>query len=149
MRETMVIPSAYRETASQQFATSGKSFQLLLARLVRIGCLLIASVGAAVLCGWIFDIPQLTRLLPGLAFMKINTACALLAWHSGSCTRVNRGHRGFLLHAAWPLSWSRLAALHWLNISSEWTLASINTSHSACSRRRTLRISAACHPPHR
>jgi diguanylate cyclase (GGDEF)-like protein len=79
MRETIVIPSAYRETASQQFATSGKSFQLLLARLVRIGCLLVASVGAAVLCGWIFDIPQLTRLLPGLAFMKINTACALLA----------------------------------------------------------------------
>src|ERR1700691_5947512 len=78
MRETMVIPSGYGETASQQFATSGKSFQLLLARLVRIGCLLVASVGAAVLCGWIFDIPQLTRLLPGLAFMKINTACALL-----------------------------------------------------------------------
>jgi diguanylate cyclase (GGDEF)-like protein len=31
-----------------------------------------------VLFGWIFDIPQLTRLLPGFAFMKINTACSLL-----------------------------------------------------------------------
>jgi diguanylate cyclase (GGDEF)-like protein len=79
MRESIVIPPGYGETASQRFATSGRAFQLLLDRLVRIGCLLVAAVGIAVLCGWIFDIPSLTRLLPGLAFMKINTACALLA----------------------------------------------------------------------
>ena len=79
MQETIVIPPGYsNEGAPQLFVTSGKSFQLLLARLTRIGCLLVASVGVAVLCGWIFDIPRLTRLLPGLAFMKINTACALL-----------------------------------------------------------------------
>lgn len=30
------------------------------------------------LCGWIFDIPRLTRLMPGLAYMKVNTACALV-----------------------------------------------------------------------
>ena len=58
---------------------SGKSFQIILANLIRIGCLLVAAVAIAVLFGWIFDIPRLTRLLPGLAFMKINTACALLA----------------------------------------------------------------------
>jgi diguanylate cyclase (GGDEF)-like protein len=79
MQETIVVPSGYsNESARQLLVTAGKSFQLLLARLIRIGCLLVACVGIAVLCGWIFDVPQLTRLLPGLAFMKINTACALL-----------------------------------------------------------------------
>jgi diguanylate cyclase (GGDEF)-like protein len=60
------------------FVKSTQSFQLLLARLTRVGCLLVACVGAAVLCGWIFDIPQLTHLLPGLAYMKVGTACALI-----------------------------------------------------------------------
>src|ERR1035441_3438681 len=79
MQETIVIPPGYsKEGARHLYVTSAKSFQLLLAGLTRIGCLLVASVAVAVLCGWIFDIPRLTRLLPGLAFMKINTACALL-----------------------------------------------------------------------
>jgi diguanylate cyclase (GGDEF)-like protein len=80
MRDSIVIPPGHAaDTARQQFVTPGKAFQLLLSRLIRIGCLLVAAVGVAVLCGWIFDIPQLTRLLPGLAFMKITTACSLLA----------------------------------------------------------------------
>jgi diguanylate cyclase (GGDEF)-like protein len=80
MRDIVVIsPGHAADTAPQQFVTSGEAFQLLLSRLIRIGCLLVATVGVAVLCGWIFDIPQLTRLLPGLAFMKINTACSLLS----------------------------------------------------------------------
>jgi diguanylate cyclase (GGDEF)-like protein len=80
MREITVIPPVHAaDNALQRFVTSGKAFQFLLVRLTRIGCLLVAAVGVAVLCGWIFDIPQLTRLLPGLAFMKINTACSLLA----------------------------------------------------------------------
>src|ERR1700728_639134 len=80
MRETMIItPGHAAESARQRFVSSGIAFQFLLSRLIRIGCLLVATVGVAVLCGWIFDIPQLTRLLPGLAFMKINTACSLLA----------------------------------------------------------------------
>jgi diguanylate cyclase (GGDEF)-like protein len=69
MRETLDIPST----------TPGRSFQLLLDRLTRSCSVMVACVGVVVLYGWIFDIPQLTRLLPGLAFMKINTACALLA----------------------------------------------------------------------
>jgi diguanylate cyclase (GGDEF)-like protein len=68
-----------KQSAGQPFQASGKAFQSLLARLIRIGCLLVACVGVAVLCGWIFNVPELTRLLPGLAFMKVNTACALLA----------------------------------------------------------------------
>jgi diguanylate cyclase (GGDEF)-like protein len=79
-----------KEGLRQPILTPGKAFQLLLARFIRVGCLLVASVGVAVLCGWIFNVPQLTRLLPGLAFMKINTACALLAasfalWILHSC----------------------------------------------------------------
>ena len=69
MRETLGIPST----------TSGRSFKVLLDLLTRSASVLVACVGIVVLYGWIFDIPQLTRLLPGLAFMKINTACALLA----------------------------------------------------------------------
>jgi diguanylate cyclase (GGDEF)-like protein len=80
MRETTVIlPAPAVDTSRLQFVTSGKAFYFLLSRLIRIGCLLVAAVAVAVLCGWIFDVPQLTRLLPGLAFMKINTACSLLS----------------------------------------------------------------------
>src|ERR1700733_446151 len=80
MQETMGVPPGYSKAGARKlFVISGRSFQGLLDGLIRIGCLLVASVGLAVLCGWIFDIPRLTRLLPGLAFMKINTACALLA----------------------------------------------------------------------
>jgi len=80
VREAIVIPpERTAETARHRFVSPGLAFQFLLSRLTRIGCLLVAAVGVAVLCGWIFDIPQLTRLLPGLAFMKINTACSLLA----------------------------------------------------------------------
>ncbi len=59
--------------------TPGQSFQVLLDRLTRIGCVLVACASALALCGWLFHIPNLTRLAPGLASMKINTACALMA----------------------------------------------------------------------
>jgi diguanylate cyclase (GGDEF)-like protein len=93
MQEIGVILAGQSKTgAHQPFVTSGRAFQSLLARLIRIGCLLVASVGVAVLGGWIFNIPELTRLLPGWAFMKINTACALLAaslalWILHACKR--------------------------------------------------------------
>jgi diguanylate cyclase (GGDEF)-like protein len=80
MQEALVIPRHSRKNGVPRvFVTSANSFRLLLAGLIRIGCLLVGSIGIAVLCGWIFDIPRLTRLLPDLAFMKINTACALLS----------------------------------------------------------------------
>jgi diguanylate cyclase (GGDEF)-like protein len=72
----IVLESA-RDTA--RLMNAGGLFRSRLDWLIRIGCLLVSSVSAAVLCGWIFGIPRLTQLLPNLAFMKVNTACALLA----------------------------------------------------------------------
>ncbi|MGA2564456.1 MAG: diguanylate cyclase [Steroidobacteraceae bacterium] len=80
MRETIVVPFTYsKEGARRVFASPGKSFQLLLARLIAIGCVLVALIGFEVLGGWIFNIPWLTDVRPGLSFMKINAACAVTA----------------------------------------------------------------------
>jgi diguanylate cyclase (GGDEF)-like protein len=57
---------------------AGGRFRSRLDLLIRFGCVLVSSVAIAVLCGWIFGIPRLTQLLPDLAFMKVNTASALL-----------------------------------------------------------------------
>jgi diguanylate cyclase (GGDEF)-like protein len=59
--------------------TPGRTYQLLLDRLIRIGTILVACVCGLVLWGWLFHIPALTQLTPSQASMKVNTACALLA----------------------------------------------------------------------
>jgi len=79
MRQPIVVPTGYsKESAQQGFGTSAKPFQLQLTRLIGIGCALVALIGIGVLCGWFFDIPFLTDVRPGLAFMKINVACAVI-----------------------------------------------------------------------
>jgi diguanylate cyclase (GGDEF)-like protein/PAS domain S-box-containing protein len=45
----------------------------------RAGAVVVAAVGAAVICGWILDIALLKSVAPGLASMKLNAACAFLA----------------------------------------------------------------------
>jgi len=67
-----------KEAAQQVFGSPGKAFQLLLDRLIPIGCVLVALIGFWVLYGWIFNIPWLTDVRPGLAFMKINVAGAVI-----------------------------------------------------------------------
>lgn len=59
--------------------TPGKSYLTSLDWFARGGAVVVASVGFAVICGWLFDIPVLKGVAPGLATMKFNTACAFLA----------------------------------------------------------------------
>jgi diguanylate cyclase (GGDEF)-like protein len=89
-----------KECTRDASTTAGSALQLRLDQFSRYGSLLVALIGAVVLCGWRFGIPALTRLLPGLAFMKVNTACGLLA----------AGTALWLLHTRSPGSlWIRFA----------------------------------------
>ena len=79
MWKTIVVPPACSmEGARQILASPGKSFQLLLDRLIQVGCGLVALIGVGGLCGWIFDIPRLLDVQRGQAFMGINVACSLI-----------------------------------------------------------------------
>src|SRR3954465_11807916 len=57
-------------------ATRGARAALLLTRLL---ALLVCGLGALVLLGWRFDVPQLTEALPSLLSMKPNAAAGVLA----------------------------------------------------------------------
>jgi hypothetical protein len=48
-------------------------------RFSRIGALVVAFAGAAVLFGWFFDVAFINGVLPGFTSMKVNTAFAFLA----------------------------------------------------------------------
>src|SRR5690349_15149193 len=50
-----------------------------LTRLSRVGAMVTAIVGVAVLAGWRFDIGILKSLSPAFVAMKVNTACGFLA----------------------------------------------------------------------
>lgn len=59
--------------------TAGESCRAILDRLVRVGALLIASVGVIVFFGAFFDIPLVAGSVTGLSNMKVNAACAFVA----------------------------------------------------------------------
>jgi hypothetical protein len=44
-----------------------------------------AALGVVVLVGWLFDLPRLTSILPGLATMKANTAAAFALTGAALC----------------------------------------------------------------
>jgi diguanylate cyclase (GGDEF)-like protein len=45
----------------------------------RVGAVVVVAVGIAVVIGWFLNIALLKSVLPGLASMKVNTACSFLA----------------------------------------------------------------------
>ena len=59
--------------------TLRSSYLSAMSRFSRVGALLVASVGGAVMLGWLSDFALAKSVLPGLATMKVNTACGFLA----------------------------------------------------------------------
>lgn len=45
----------------------------------RILGIIIGLIGALVICGWLFNVPIVTSVIPGYVAMKFNTACCFLA----------------------------------------------------------------------
>ncbi len=59
--------------------TPGKAFLSLLNWFARGSAVLVATIGFAVILGWLLDIADLKSVLPGFTAMKVNTACLLAA----------------------------------------------------------------------
>ncbi len=82
--------------------------------LSRSCCFIVLAIGAGGLGGWLFHIPWLTTIGPGLPTMKVNTAlCLMLAgsalrgWHQA---QQPTARNGFHWHAyVWGAIWSLLA----------------------------------------
>lgn len=77
----------------------GRSHRVLLDRFALMGAGVSLLVGVLVLLGWVLDVGVLKSILPGLAAMKVNTACAFVA--SGIALGLLKvcvpGTRGFQL----------------------------------------------------
>lgn len=56
----------------------------------RWSCGIVLAISVLVLMGWLFDIPVLTSILPGLATMKPNTALGFILCGIALCSLQNR-----------------------------------------------------------
>ena len=75
-----------------------ESFLPTFDKIVRVGAVTVASVGIVVIFGWVFNIPLLKSVLPGLMTMKLNTACGFLVagtalWLLHTSARSSRSFR--------------------------------------------------------
>ena len=59
--------------------TSGKAYSVALDWFTRGGAVLVPSVGFAVISGWLFNVPLLKSVMPGLTTMRLFSACAFVA----------------------------------------------------------------------
>ena len=59
--------------------TPAKTYSVALDWFTRGGAFVVGSVGLAVICGWLFNIPLLKSVIPGLTTMKLNSAGAFVA----------------------------------------------------------------------
>lgn len=57
----------------------GNTYLAHLDRFARTGAILVVCVGAAVIVGWLLNLPTFKSVLPGLATMKVNTAFGFIA----------------------------------------------------------------------
>jgi diguanylate cyclase (GGDEF)-like protein len=70
---------AVPKSAAVTPVNAAESCRIALDRLVRIGAICVAAIGASVVIGELFDIPTFSASLPSLSSMKVNTACAFLS----------------------------------------------------------------------
>ncbi len=83
--ESDASPRAVREgeerapAAPPPHLTPGQTYAVLLDWSACIGAFLVATLGTAVIVGWVLDIAILKSVLPGFATMKMNTAIGFVA----------------------------------------------------------------------
>lgn len=70
-------------------------------RLPRMAACLVGTIACIALAGWIFGIPALTSIVPGLVSMKTNTALAFLMLSAALCAAAE---------GRWP-GWQRWLAV--------------------------------------
>lgn len=76
--------------------------------LSRASGLVVAAVGAAVMLGWIADIPELKSGLPGAVAMKVNTALSFVL--IGAALWLLRSGSGGIRNGGWATTAGRLTA---------------------------------------